>query len=104
VTVEIFDSSVGCAAELWSNLLQSELRANCRLLAELGSDFSVADSKPGGGTYNVNIQACLTKLADAVGNGGAATAFSSTNAGSAVVSISRANHQDILEFVFEFST
>ena len=37
----------------------------------LDSAAGISVSKPGGGNYNVNIQACLTKLADTIANGGA---------------------------------
>ena len=53
----------------------------------MDSAAGIPVSKPGGGTYNVNIQACLTKLAATPANGGAAITFNATSAGSAVVSI-----------------
>ena len=54
----------------------------------LDSAAGISVSKPGGGNYNVNIQACLTKLADTIANGGANISFAANSAGSAVVSIS----------------
>ena len=54
-----------------------------------GLDSATGISVPrlGGGTWNVNIQACLTKLAEPIANGGAGITFSAGRAGYAKVFI-----------------
>ena len=54
----------------------------------LDSTTGVVVNKLGGGTYNISLTDCLTKLADTTANGGAGISFTAgQSAGSAIVSI-----------------
>ncbi len=60
-----------------------------RIFDGQGLDSSAGMSVPqlGGGTWNVNIQECIAKLAEPIANGGAGISFSAGRAGNAVVKI-----------------